>query len=91
MALVTPPQGEDPGVVAAVLLDLADDPSDVRTTMDGPLGLAFVVPDPLAQKWTEIEVKAKNLKLEDEEEDHPAKRGPGRPRKDIAASEGEDK
>lgn len=84
MAVVTPPQGEDPGVVAAVLLDLADDPSDVKTTMDGPLGLAFIVPDELAEKWAGIEAKAKSVKAD---EDQPAKRGPGRPRKD----EGEDK
>lgn len=49
-ALVSPPP-DDKVEHVNLLLSLADDPTHVLTTMDGPTGLAFIVPDELATRY----------------------------------------
>ncbi|MFR9780437.1 hypothetical protein ACL02O_30860 [Micromonospora sp. MS34] len=52
MPLIYPKDREDAQNLAKQLLDAAgaERHDDVRTTTDGPLGIAFDVPDDLAQK-----------------------------------------
>ncbi|WP_319461242.1 hypothetical protein [Micromonospora sp. RTP1Z1] len=52
MALIYPKDREDAKALAQQLLDAAGDErhDEVRTTTDGPVGLAFDVPEDLAQK-----------------------------------------
>lgn len=88
MALISP----DPAVKTEhlkLLLGLADDVNHVQTTMDGPTGLAFVVPDYLAEQYEKaLKFQAgedQGDEGDDEEtsdnEDAPVKRKPGRPKK----------
>jgi hypothetical protein len=80
MALVSPGEGYDFGTMARALLELADDPADVKSTSDTPTGLGFDIPDYLHERWLEL--------LTSGDTASPAKRGPGRPRR--AATEAVD-
>lgn len=50
MGVIVPRKGEAKQV-AKRLLELADDPNEVATTMDGPDGISFVVSDSLYQQY----------------------------------------
>jgi hypothetical protein len=76
MALVSP-LPKDKMEHLRLLLDLADDVNHVQTTMDGPTGLAFIVPDELAERYVAaLAVPAGG----DTEVEAPVKRKPGRPK-----------
>ncbi len=67
---------------ARLLLGLADDPNHVQTSTDGQHGMGFEVPEYLH----ELYLKALRVQAgEDitETEAAPAKRGPGRPKKNT--------
>lgn len=81
MPLISPAH-EDKTEHVKLLLGLAEDVNDVQTTMDGPTGLAFVVPEYLHKLY----LKALRLQAGEEEgteevsDSEPAKRKPGRPK-----------
>jgi hypothetical protein len=50
-ALVSPSAGEEEEVARMLLAHAGDDVHLVQSTMDGPNGLAFIVPDHIAQKY----------------------------------------
>jgi hypothetical protein len=62
-----------------LLLELAEDVNDVQTTMDGPTGLAFNVPDELAERY----LAALKVPAGEDTGDAPVKRKPGRPKKNT--------
>jgi len=62
--------------VYGVLEDLAGDPRQIATTTDGP-GLGLVISDELYLRFLEAE----GVSTEAEDDEAPAKRKPGRPRK----------
>ncbi len=67
---------EDPATLR-IILDLADHPWDVKTTMDyGPL--AVIIPDDLYAKFQAYGTLSES---ESSPPVEPKKRGPGRPRK----------
>lgn len=76
MALISPDR-EDKTEHLRLLLGLADDVNHVQTTMDGPTGLAFVVPEYLAELYE----KALAHKAKGDDAEAPVKRGPGRPKR----------
>jgi hypothetical protein len=87
MAFVSPLPG-DKLAHLQLLLELADDPNDVQTTMDGPTGLAFYVPDELADRYLKamskgLESAPAKLSDFDDVETAPVKRKPGRPKKNT--------
>jgi hypothetical protein len=51
MSTFVSPPPEDKVEHVRLLLELADDPTHVATTMDGPTGLAFIVPDELGTRY----------------------------------------
>lgn len=61
---------EDFAAQVTILLDLACDPRDVKTTTDGPR-LGVVIPDDLFERYQAYRGASET----------PRKRGPGRPRK----------
>lgn len=80
MATVVPKYGKE-SEVARLLLNLADDPRDVKTNTDD--GFVFLVPD---------ELHAKYLKATEDPDPGPtnaeqAKRRPGRPRREAPEAE----
>lgn len=79
MAVIVPGKGESREVAKQLLL-LADDANQVATTMDGPDGVSFVVPDELYDKYLTDSVPAPTSvgALADEDkktEDQPKRRG----------------
>lgn len=84
MALISPPP-DDKTEHLRLLLGLADDVNHVQTTMDGPTGLAFVVPEYLAEQYE----KALGFQAGGDEatRDAPVKRKPGRPKKNTDIQE----
>jgi len=83
MAFISPPV-EDKIEHLQLLLGLAEDPNHVQTTMDGPTGLAFHVPDYLAELYVKaMELQAGQTQSNDVEEKAPVKRKPGRPRRNT--------
>jgi hypothetical protein len=82
MAFISPPV-EDKIEHLRLLLGLAEDPNHVQTTMDGPTGLAFYIPEYLAELYVKaLEIQAAEARGETEPEEVP-KRKPGRPRKNT--------
>jgi hypothetical protein len=61
---------EDFAAEVTILLDLASDPRDVKTTTDGPR-LGVIIPDELLERYQAYQSASET----------PKKRGPGRPRK----------
>lgn len=78
MALVVPSRGKAEEV-AKLLLELADSMWDVKTTTEfgGDLGVAFLIPDSLHDKYLE----AINQPQAGEDEEAPAPKRRGRPRR----------
>lgn len=74
--MISPEPGDDVPAWMAAMLAMALDPLHVQTTMDGPRGLAVVVPDELAERWLTRGATALAV-----EEKPTVKRGPGRPPK----------
>lgn len=69
-----------------LLLGLADDVNHVQTTMDGPTGLAFVVPEYLAAQYEEalaLMAGEDSEEQSDAPDETPVKRKPGRPKKNT--------
>lgn len=81
MAEIYPKHGEEKQV-AQRLLALADNVSDVRTSMDN--GLAFIVPEDLYQRFLAVDAV-----VEPEVSEDTARRRPGRPRKAQPVKEGD--
>jgi len=81
MAMVVPAKGDEEKV-AKLLLGLADNVHDVQSTMDGPAGVAFVVPDYLAEKYDKASDQSDDvLSAEsDDEAESPAPKKRGRPK-----------
>lgn len=89
MVFISPEAGT-PTENAKLLLALAEDVNHVQTTMDGPNGVAFVVPEYLAKLYAEalVHMEAEDAQAGEEEEpaepeaeeSEPAKRKPGRPK-----------
>jgi hypothetical protein len=77
MAVVIPRRGEATKT-AQLLLELADSQWDVKTTTEygGDKGVAFVIPDDLHDRYLEATGHGK-----DDEEEAPAPKRRGRPRK----------
>jgi hypothetical protein len=82
MAFISPPV-EDKIQHLRLLLGLAEDPNHVQTTMDGPTGLAFHVPDYLAELYVKALELDAGLEIAEAREIAPVKRKPGRPRKNT--------
>lgn len=80
MATVVPRHGKE-GEVARLLLNLADDPRDVKTNTDD--GFVFVVPDELHAKYLDAIADPDPGPTNAEQ----AKRRPGRPRKEAPPAE----
>jgi len=78
MAVIYPERGKQ-AETAKLLLELADSPYQVQT--ETTHGLAFVVPDELADKY----LAATGHGSDGEDEPEPVKRRPGRPRKQVPA------
>ena len=80
MALVSP-LPKDKMEHLRLLLEIADDVNHVQTTMDGPTGLAFIVPDELAERYLKVlDQQSGEEGIEDVKEVAPVKRKPGRPK-----------
>jgi len=87
MTLISP-EPADKTEHVKLLLGLAADVNHVQTTMDGPTGLAFVVPEYLA----ELYVKALSFQAGEEPQTNgegvaPERRKPGRPKKNPDSKE----
>lgn len=65
MALIVPERGQGKDVAKALLI-LADDPHHVQTTMDGPAGVSFVVPDYLHDLYVRMQQAPGPEDVEDE-------------------------
>lgn len=83
MAVIYPERGKAPET-ARLLLELADSPYQVQT--DTTHGLAFVVPDELADKYLVATGHDPDGSDEEAEPETPVKRRPGRPRKVVPAT-----
>lgn len=94
---IVPVAGEE-SETGKKLIELADDPRDVRTSTDTASGtgyVAFIVPAYLGDKYVgvrsksdeETETDASSEKSEDDKVSE--KRGPGRPRKNSETSDQE--
>lgn len=82
MAMVSPAPGEDAGEIARLLLAIADkDVHHVQSTMDGPSGVAFIVPDWIAEEYVKQRFPAES------QEEAPAPKRRGRPPKKQAQPE----
>lgn len=81
MAVIYPEKGKT-AETARMLLDLADSPYQVQT--ETTHGLAFVVPDELADKYLATIGHGEDEQDKDAEQ-VPVKRRPGRPRKTAQA------
>lgn len=66
-AVTIHPERHEAADTAKVLLGLANDPREVRSTMDGTYGVAFTVPHWLADAYDE----AMAIPVEDDEDDEP--------------------
>jgi len=75
------PSHEDKTEHAKLLLGLAESPDDVQTTMDGPTGLAFVVPAYLHALYEKALSFQAGEEQGDQKAEAPEKRKPGRPKK----------
>lgn len=86
MPLISP-EPADKTEHVKLLLGLADEVHHVQTTMDGPTGLAFVVPEYLADLYEEalghLEAETQAGEDQGDPEEAPAKRKPGRPKKNT--------
>lgn len=85
MAVIVPGRNQAK-IVAELLLDLADNPHDVATTMDGPDGLSFIVPDELYEKYEKATTKLP-VERESSGEEQPAPKRRGRPPKKVTETE----
>lgn len=79
MPLISPAH-EDKTEHARLLLGLAENPDDVQTTMDGPTGLAFVVPAYLEALYQKALAFQAGEEQGGQKVQAPEKRKPGRPK-----------
>jgi hypothetical protein len=82
MAVIYPKFGQEKQI-AQRLLALADNVWDVKTSTDN--GFAFVVPEDLYEKYLAVDEVEESEPVSDDQ----IKRRPGRPRKAVAAKEGD--
>lgn len=85
MAIVIPERGQE-AEVARKLLDLADHPDQVQSSGDGPHGVAFYVPDELAEKY-EADAPEKVEEADSSEDEAPKPKRRGRPPKNATVEE----
>lgn len=57
MAVIVPGKGESKQV-AKRLLELAEDPNEVATTMEGPDSISFIIPDDLYDAYMDADDEA---------------------------------